>query len=193
MGCGYLKKMCLCILSVLSLFLSACQQRNVGYDQVLALRSRLQSCQSCTFQAEVTADYGDEIYTFHLDCRSDASGDLYFTVTEPEAIAGISGVISDSAGNLTFDDQLLAFPMLADGQLTPVSAPWLFLKALRSGYIRSCGQWENGYTAIIDDSYAQDSMQVDIWLSQECVPCAAEILWGGRRILSLSVEDFSCE
>ena len=95
--------------------------------------------QAVSFDAEITADYGDKTYTFAMHCESDTKGDMTFTVTAPESIAGISGTISASGGKLTFSDTALAFDLMADDQLSPVSAPWILMKTLRSGYLTSCG------------------------------------------------------
>ena len=47
-----------------------------------------------------------------------------------------------------------------------------------------------GLLLTIDDSYADEPMQVDVWL-EENIPTGAEILWQGRRILTIRVENFS--
>lgn len=165
---------------------------NANYDEMgraMQLRQELQTCTSCTFSAVITADYGEDLYTFAMDCVMDKEGDMTFTVTAPESISGITGIISDTGGDLTFEDQLLAFPLLADGQITPVSAPWVLLRTLRSGYLRACTKSENGLMVIIDDSYQEDSLQLDIWLDENDLPVDAEILWDGRRVLSLEVNN----
>jgi len=84
----------------------------------------------------------------------------------------------------------LIFELLADGQITPVSAPWILIKTLRSGYLNACTYTDNGLMLIIDDSYEEDALQLDIWLNDENIPTEAEILWDGRRILSLQISNF---
>ena len=78
----------------------------------------------------------------------------------------------------------------ADGLVTPVTAPWLFIKTLRSGYLKDTSQTEQGYEISFDDSYAEEALQLQIQTAGE-LPVSAEIFWQGRRILTLSVEDFS--
>lgn len=175
---------------ILFMFLFAgCSRNNDDLECVLALREKLQTCQECQFTAAVTADYGDEICTFNMDCVMNEQGDVTFSVVEPERISGITGKISHDGGALVFDDQYLAFPMLADDQITPVSAPWILTQTLRGGYIRSCAETDNGRIVIIDDSYHEDSLQLDIWLDETDLPTAAEIIWNGRRVLSLKVSN----
>lgn len=155
----------------------------------MSLRSVLLS-KSVEFDTVITADYGDKTYTFEASCTADPQGGLTFTVTQPQTIAGITGSISKNGGKLTFGDQALAFPMLADGQVTPVSAPWILMNTLRSGYLTSCGKEGDGLRLAIDDSYEDDALHLDIWLDGNDLPIRGEILWQGRRILSMEVKNF---
>ena len=159
-------------------------------DRVLALRAKTLQSKLCSFDAVITADYGDQIHKFTLSCASDEKGNVTFTVTAPETIAGITGRIDGAGGKLTFDDRVLAFALLADDQLSPVSSPWVFMKTLRGGYIVSCGMDGDYLLATIDDSYADDALQLDIWLDGGNIPVRAEILWKGRRFLSMEVKNF---
>lgn len=170
-------------------FLSGCTSSEL--DRALMIREQLQNGSGCEFVAEITADYSDVIYEFELFCKSDPLGNLEFTVISPETISGIRGKISDDGGALSFDDKLLAFELMADDQISPVSAPWILLKTLRGGYIRACSRSEDGLMLIIDDSYEDDSLQLDIWIDESNIPLSAEILWDGRRILSLKITNFT--
>ncbi len=176
-------------LLLLFLLLSGCADTAGDMDSVLSLREKLLSG-VCGFDAEVTADYGDKTYTFAMGCTLDAHGNLSFTVKEPESIAGISGTISKGEGNLYFDSTALAFELLADGQFSPVSAPWVLGTALRSGYITAVGKDGQQTRVTIRDSYAEDALTVDVWLDEKAIPVRAEILWDGRRILTLAVANF---
>lgn len=171
------------------LVLTGCGFENAELDRAMKLRAALLAA-GCSFDAEITADYGDKIYTFSLSCQADASGNLTFEVTAPESISGITGRITDEGGFLTFDDAALAFPLLADGQLSPISGPWVLLKTLRSGYVTACSAEGEGLRLSVDDSYEEDALHLDIWLDGGDLPTRAEILWDGRRILTIAVENF---
>ena len=147
--------------------------------------------QSCSFVAQVTADYGDNTYAFRVGCTANKDGDVSFIVIAPESISGISGTIKADSGFLTFAEAVLAFPLLADGEVSPVSAPWLMIKSLRSGYLSSAGMDGDMLLLTINDSYEADALQVDVWLDEEDLPKQADILWQGRRVLSLGIEDFA--
>ena len=102
------------------LMLTGCSKTRDMLDRAMTLRASLLACESCTFDAAITADYGDEIHTFEMQCDGDNDGNLEFRVTKPDSIAGITGVIAAGEGKLAFDDTAVAFPLLAEGQVTPV-------------------------------------------------------------------------
>lgn len=177
-------------LLLLVFLLSGCSGASKEIERGMALRSRLLKAATCSFDTQITADYGDKTYQFSMACQGDDQGNLTFTVTAPETIAGITGKVTNQGGALTFDDVALQFDLMADDQVTPVSAPWILLKTLRSGYLTAAGTEEDQLHLTIDDSYEDDALTLDIWLDGEDVPIRAEILYDGRRILSLTVVNF---
>ena len=180
----------LSVLLIVLLFLVGCSGKQEEMERAMTLRAKLLASE-CSFDAKITADYGDKLYVFAMTCQGDSRGNLTFTVTEPESIAGITGIISQDGGRLTFDDTALAFPLMADDQLTPVSAPWIFLKTLRGGYLTSANTEEELLHLTIDDSYEEDALQLDIWLDGQNLPVQSDILYDGRRILTVQVSNFT--
>ncbi len=183
-----MKKMLCVIMTVL--LLSGCGSREGELDRAMKLRADM-IASAVTFDAEITADYGEKRYTFSMACRGETDGKLSFTVKEPQTIAGISGTVSSQGGKLNFDTTALAFDLMADGQLSPVSAPWVLMKTLRSGYLTSCNPEGDGLRVAIDDSYKEDALHLDIWLDSRDLPKSAEIYWQGRRLLTISIENFT--
>ncbi len=175
---------------LLLLLLCGCGNADADLSRGLALREKLQQS-GCSFTATITADYGEKLYEFVMECESDAAGTVGFTVLRPESIAGVTGKVSAGGGKLSFDDSVLAFELLADGELSPVSAPWLLMKTLRSGYLASCSKCDGNLCLTIDDSYEDDALQLDIILNQDDLPQRVHILWQGRRVLSMHVENFA--
>ena len=171
------------------LMLTGCGRHEEELDRAMALRAKLLTS-SVSFNAEITADYGDEVHTFSVYCEGDSQGNLGFKVTAPDTIADITGRIEAGEGKLTFRDTVLAFPLLAEDQLSPVSAPWVFYTTLRGGYLTAAGMEEDLLRLTIDDSYEEDALTVDIWLNSADNPIRAEILYDGRRILTLNIENF---
>lgn len=155
----------------------------------MAFRQKLTDS-GCSFDAAITADYGEMKQDFQLRCTADKEGNMEFEVLQPESISGITGSFFKSEGKLTFDDKAVVFSLMAEGQISPVSAPWVMLRALRGGYLSSCAE-ENGRLRIsIDDSYEQEALGLEIWLDVQNRPVYCEIIWQGRVLLSISVENF---
>lgn len=180
------------VLSVLlaAVLLAGCTGKRDEMDRCMKLRADLLACESCEFDAAITADYGDAVQTFKLRCAGRSDGTLGFEVLEPESIAGITGRFSAGKGELVFDDVALQFPLLADEQVTPVSAPWILLKSLLGGCLTDCAVEEELLRLRVDDSYEEDALGLDVWLNAEDVPVHAEIQYDGRRILTVAVENF---
>lgn len=186
--CALMKYLLPCMIILFTL--CGCSDSNSCIEEGLKLRTQLQQS-TCSFDAKITADYGNIVHTFVLSCISQSDGSVAFTLQEPQSIQGITGIIHSQHGELTFADTAVAFPTLADGELSPVSAPWILLNTLRSGYIR-CGCLEEGNIRLtIDDSYQQDALQLDIWLNDQEYPKFVQISWQGRSVLSIEVSNFT--
>ena len=126
-----------------------------------------------------------------MDCITDSSGDVRFSITKPDSISGICGTLSAEGGKLLFDETALSFDLLAEEQLTPVSAPLILIGTLRKGYITSACSEDGQIRLSINDSYKENPLRLDIWLDTDHLPEHADILFEGRRILSLHVRKFS--
>ena len=66
--------------------LMGCNNNNIQMKQAMELRKAVLDAQSCSFTAVITADYGEEIYTFQMNCKADNSNAMDFTITDPETI-----------------------------------------------------------------------------------------------------------
>ncbi len=180
------------ILSLLCVvfLLGGCGKKDTLPDKIMSFRQRLLNG-GCVFDTEITADYGDRTYTFAMNCKMEKDGSVVFTVTAPESIAGITGVMSEMSGGLTFDDQVLAFEMLADGQITPVSAPWHMLEALRGGFLHGYCETDEGMLVQINDSYKGENLLSEIHMDREGNLLSCELYWSERRFMTLSVSNFA--
>ena len=156
----------------------------------MTLRQRLLTGEGCTFDVNIIADYGDRNYSFSMHCRMEKDGNIRFEVTAPESISGITGILGEVAGGLTFDDQVLAFEMLAGGLITPVSAPWHMMEALKGGYLQGVCENEEGVLVQINDSYRGENIMSEIQLD-DGKPVLCQLFWSERRFMTLSVSNFS--
>ena len=177
-------------LPLLLVFLLGCSANDPAMEAALELRSRCLGSSQVSFRAEISADYITHIDSFTLECSQDGDGTLTFAVLEPDDIEGIRGTVSGTEGTVEFDDTVLAFPLMAEGRLSPLSGPWVLMQAIRSGNILAAGREGELFHLTIDDSYADNALTVDLWLEDGAV-CQAEIAWEGRRCLTMTVEEYS--
>ncbi len=177
------------ILPLLLILLTGCRGEDPAMAAALELRSRCLGA-AVGFEAEITADYITTLEEFDLACSADPAGEMTFRVLEPRDIEGICGTVTGTEGTVIFDDAILAFPLMADGRLSPLSAPWVMMKALRSGCIVAVRQEEELLHLTIDDSYDDDALTVEIWVEEGKVE-AAEIAWEGRRQIAMTIDDFT--
>lgn len=173
------------------LFLGGCGSAPKPIDKAMLLRTKLLQSNGCDFKAIITADYFDKLQVFKLHCRCDAGGNLKFEVLEPSTISGVTGEVNAQNGKLTFDENALLFPLMAENRISPVSAPWIVLEAFRSGYIRGCTETDDTLTTHIDDTLAQNTLQVILLSNLEEKLISAEIFYHERRILTVQIEDFA--
>lgn len=183
-------KKCVLIL-VLAIVFCGCGSFDDDIDAAMRLRSDIIKADGCTIHATVTADYLENASQFSLACDFDKQGNMTFRVLRPETLAEITGTVTSAGGAITFDDQVLAFPLLAEGMISPISAPWVLMKSLRGGYIHACGKEQEGYTIILNDSYEEDALEVIVNTDMHGSPVFAEIIWQGRRVVSIQVDSFS--
>ena len=170
--------------------LSGCTMGTSEMEEALAFRSSVLGAEGVRFDAEISADYIDRIEEFDLACQTDSAGALTFRVSEPEEISGITGTVTGEEGSLDFDGTVLAFPLLADGRLSPVSGPWLMVKALRTGFLTAVVREGEKLHLTVDDSYAEDALTLEIWIGEDGVD-ACEISWNGRRQMTMEIGDFA--
>lgn len=171
--------------------LTGCNKSSSAMDQALKFRDLLLRSGSGTFDAVITADFGDILHVFKMNCQWDSSDNMKFCVLEPETIAGVSGIIYQNNGKITFDDKALLFDTMADGSISPVNAPWVVLLAMRSGYIKGAGSNPDGCIIQLNDSYKENALNVNLQINDDCIPAFAEIFYDGRRVVSINFENFT--
>ena len=174
---------------LLLVFFLGCSGSDPAMEEALALRSRCLAG-NVSFETELQADYITNIESFSLHCDFDETGMMTFSVTDPDDIEGIRGTVTGTEGTVNFDGTVLGYPLLAEGRLSPLAAPWVLVKALREGCIIAVGREGELLHLTVDDTYADNALTVDIWLEDGQVE-AAEIAWEGRRCVTMTVEDFS--
>ncbi|MBR2896782.1 MAG: hypothetical protein IKC04_02700 [Oscillospiraceae bacterium] len=174
------------------LLLTGCSAEQDAMQKTLDFRQNLLSAGGCSFVADVTADYGEYLYAFTLQCvYRDGYGEL--TVLKPDEISGIRGRCSGDAATVSFDGAILEYGDLSGGNLAPLSVPWLFGSAWQSDEILFASKDEKAVRATIQKGYDDEKLIVDTWFD-DGVPTVGEVSGAdGRRALTVQFRDFSFE
>lgn len=182
-------KKCLFALPIIILLLG-CEKNNGPIQTGIALRERLLNGQGCSFRAAILADCNDLEFSFAVLCDIDQERNFLFTVESPNTISGISGNIAGEQGTVIFDDTILTFPMMANDELSPICAPWIFYKSLEGGFIHSAAVDGERTLLTFFDSYEEDALQLDVWLDENGSPVLVDIMSKCKRLVTIQVEDF---
>ena len=180
------------ILSLILLvcLLTGCKGEESLIAQAISFRGELISRGGCSFLAKITADYGEDVQQFSLNCEADRDGRVSFSVTEPESIGGISGSIEGEDGLITYDGLQLAFPLLVSEQISPVSAPALTMKCWIGEYILSAGMSDGIYRVSYEKKINGKDLLIDTYFEKD-IPISAELCYNGYRIIRIEIMNFS--
>lgn len=180
------------VLMILLCLLSACGSKESAYLQApMDFRAQLLQAGACTFQADITADYGENVYEFTVDCNCAADGTANVTVLEPQSIAGITAQTSEGGDELFFDGMAVAFDPLAGGNAAPVCAPSLTVDAWTNAYICAAGREGEWLRVTYERGYEAEQLTVDCWFDEKNVPICAEICYNSQTVLKIEISQFS--
>ena len=181
---GFALLLCLC--------LTACgdSKADRSMQQAVDFRTALMSAEGCVFLAEVSADFGEKIYEFTLQCDYTPDDSAALTVTAPEMIAGIEATVSADGAKVTFDDTELDFGRLANGRVAPMALPWLLGRAWSSEYIGSAGKDGENTLMTCLMGYGDEEITVETWLDENSVPIRCDVSCDGVRCLAVTITEF---
>lgn len=179
-----------CFLLVLIFFLAGCQKAQVPIQPGLDIRSQLQQCGGCRFNAVIDADYGDRLYSFSVACVYLTDGSASIHVLQPEEIAGIQATVTENGTSVEFQDMHLEFGAMAGHAISPVSACHVLGRCWAGAYIANCGTDGKLHRITYLDGYDEQELVVDTWCDDDRTPLYAEISCQGKRYLTAEISDY---
>lgn len=163
-------------------------------QEALNFRTSLLAADHCTFAADVTADYGERVGNFVLECTyTPSSNEAELTVTAPESIAGISAAVDGETADVNFEDVSLELGTLAGGQVAPLQLPQLLGDAWTYGYVESQSEEGEGYLVTYRSGYDQEELLVFTRFDAEMTPFQAEIYCDGVCVLTAALTGYCVE
>lgn len=175
-----------------AVLMGGCQGGKSEVQESLDFRVKLLETASCSFTADVRADFGERIAQFSLDCvyePQDSRATL--TVTGPDSIAGIAATVEGGDATVSFDGLRLELGTLANGRVAPLQLPKLLGDAWAYGYIESQAKLTDGWLVSYRSGYGDDELLVYTWFNAQLVPTEAEIYYDDTRLLSAELKGFT--
>lgn len=174
---------------LLLLLLCACGAGETSAQTPVRFRTSLTEAGGCDFAAAVTADYGDYIRQFSLNCSAEI-GNTTLTVTAPDNAAGITAAVSGDKATVSFGDTILAVEEFSTRKISPMAAPYILERAWSTGYISSTGmdgEWEAVEYLL---GYGSDQLTILTCFSGQ-LPLRAEISDGESTLIICEITDFT--
>ena len=178
----------------LLLLLTSCG--GIGEAESADLRSRYQDMSGCRMEAVVSCDQSGVEWEAVLCCDYIPEGESTVEVLEPESIAGVKAVFSDSDWRLVYDGVSLNAGALSQEELSPALCLPRLMSALRDGWLLEKNEEEwKGVSCLrlmVDQSGPQGGKILStVWLRQEDgTPLRGEISVDGEIILTAEFTDF---
>ena len=91
------------IAAILAVALCSCTESQEENQLALQLREDFLSMTGCSGQMEITADYGQRIYSYAVTFSSNEETGMTLVLTAPEEVAGITATIEHGQTNLVYD------------------------------------------------------------------------------------------
>ena len=172
----------LCLLGLL-LLLCGCAGES-GEREFAAFQESLG--EEITFTAAITALSEREVSAFTAAfCRNGEESIL--SLTEPEALAGVTVRRRESEDTLSYDGLLLCLPELEGSALSPCEGFFALAEALREGRILRA--WHEG-DALAAELFVTDGCTATVYLA-EGQPCRCELAQHGKAVLQCDITDWN--
>lgn len=175
---------------LLCLLCACAGKRTESVQAPVDFRAALLQAGGCSLRLEGTADVGERVYAFTVDCVCGADGSVELKILEPESLAGITASTDGKTGRLQFDDVCVTFGLLADSRFSPMEAPGSLVRAWLEGYIASAGTEGEERCVVYEVGYDGDAYRVETRFNSDGVPIRAELARDGKVLCRLGISEF---
>lgn len=179
-----MKRLCLPVLLLCCLLLSACGDRSEE-ERYAEFAQSVAEADTLSFEAGLRAEYEDRTLEFRLRCERDGEG-CTVSVLAPETMAGIRARLTEGSSTLAYEGLVIDTGDLDAYGLTPVNALPRLLETMAGGHLESC--WtEAGQDAF--QLIADDHLSATVYFEPETMtPQEAELLSDGHLRVACQIE-----
>lgn len=191
------KKLC-ALMMTLVLLLTACGGGGNEAEEILQkVRGRYLEMTACAGHVEITADYGQRVYSYGIDFTWAREGETKLVLTSPHNVAGTTARIAAGETALEYDGVMMETGALDSAGLTPMDALPALLAYAQDGYLAECvtESWENvtwlHVTCRDPDKDPGQGVEAQLWfLPQDGTMTRGEISEDGRTVILCDFTDF---
>ncbi len=174
---------------ILLLLLTGCGAERASAQTAVSFRTSLNEAAGCSFQAEVTADYGDHIREYTLEC-SCTPAETGFTVVAPEQIAGITATVTGEDAAVSYEGTILAVEEFSTRRISPMAAPCILERAWREGYVQATGM--DGDLEQVEYRLGYGSAELTVMtVFSQGIPRRGEISDGKNNLITCNISEFT--
>lgn len=191
------RKMAVPMILALSLLSGCAAQGDRGEELSQAMRTCYLSLSRFSTQVEVTADYGDSVFTYELQAEGTQLGGT-ITVLQPEEVAGMQITWQEGETALVYDGASVETGSLSPDGLSPTDGIPLLMETLRTGPITSATveDWDGEKLLVLtldNPNYPEgEQSRITVWADTEdfCLR-RGEIAWEGETVVQMTFTEFS--
>ena len=174
------------------LCMSGCEKEGDVMQNALDFRASVLNAAVCTYEGNITANYGDRMYTCTAQCQySPSELTAVMTLTAPESISGIVATTTSDSGVVEFEDVAVEFGELGNGNVAPMELSQLVGDAWTKGWIESVSQEGEDWLYTYRLGYDEEELVIYTRLTPQKIPYAVEIYENDTCILEVDIGDFS--
>lgn len=196
-----MRRMLSCVL-MMTLLLTGCVGGGKDDPRQLAslIRAEYLSMTGWSATADLTADYGERVFSFTVDARWERDGETVLTVVKPDLLTGITAKIEDGEGRLEYDGAGLSIGLLDADGLTPIAVLPVLMTHIAEGYMAQCdweGEGESRLLRVVcrdPEREAQEGTEYTLWFDPAThALLRAEVSVAGTTRLTAVLTDFTME
>ena len=174
--------------------LTGCGQGVEAEQQALNMRGQYLSDTPCSMVAELTADYGQRVYTFTVSADV-TQEEMTLTIQEPDLLSGITAHLTEDSSSLVYDGLVLELGELDVDGLSPMEAIPALFESIRGDYMAECILNEEDATLTIHytdpDQQQETGRETTVVFETETGAIKqGEINVDGRRVITLTCQEF---
>lgn len=195
-----MKRRLCALMMTLILPLAACGEKgkNEAEEALSQIRGQYLEMTVCSGHAELTADYGQRVYSYGLDFSWQREGETLLTLTAPEIVAGTVAHIAAGETALEYDGVMLETGALNEEGLSPVDALPALLRYAREGFAAECDLEEepSRLHVICRDPELEPGTgtEAQLWFAPDTgALLRGELSEGGVTVIQCDISNFTME